>query len=288
MGECRKIIGINVEKTSGGLRIDQTEFIKDLLREYKMEDCKIERTPLNTAIELVCHEENCENCQVVDSTQYRGLVGKLLYLAGSTRPDIAFTISSLSRFNINPHRHHWEAAKRVLRYLRGTMNFGIIYRRTREKLYGHSDADWANCQLDRKSYTGFVIILGGAPVSWEARKQPTVALSSTEAEYMAITTTAKEMLFCMTILEELELEEYCRKPLIIHSDNLGAINLSKNIGFNCRTKHIDTRHHFIRSLVKKKIIKLNHVRSENMIADICTKGLNRVKHERNTDQIMNM
>lgn len=288
VGECRKIIGIEVERTNGRLRICQTSFIKDLLKEYQMEDCKIERTPTNSSLELICPEENCENCRIVDSTIYRSLIGKLLYLAGSTRPDISFTISSLSRFNLNPHRHHWDAAKRVLQYLKGTMNYGIIYKRTGVKLYGHSDADWANCRLDRRSYTGFVIILGGAPISWEARKQPTVALSSTEAEYMAVTTAAKEILFCSTIIKELEFGKFCEQPINLFSDNLGAIKLASNVGFNSRTKHIDTRHHFIRELVMNGSIAIFHVCSEEMIADILTKGLTRVKHELNTKRIMDL
>lgn len=227
LGECQRIIGIDVQKTEAGIRIQQKKFIEQLLEEYNMMDCKIEKTPLNTTIELTCNIENCKSdCKLIDSTLYRGIIGKLLYLAGSTRPDIAFTISSLSRFNNNPHTKHWEAAKRVLRYLKGTMNYVIEYTKRKEKLFAYSDPDYGNCLLDRKSYTGFVVFLAGAPIAWEARKQPKTALSTVEAEYMAVTSTAKEILFCKKILQELNYNEYCSGPIKLYSDNLGAIKLS--------------------------------------------------------------
>lgn len=286
IGECQRIIGIKVEQQKDRIRITQEDFIRQLIEDYGLADSRTEKTPVNTALELVCLETSCDGCDLIDGTTYRALIGKLLYIAGSTRPDVAFAISSLSRFNSNPHRKHWEAAKRVIKYLKGTIDSGIEYRRNDVKLYGHSDADWANCRADRKSYTGFIIFIGGSPVSWEARKQPTVALSTTEAEYMAITSAAKEMIFCSRVLRELGFRKYCETPLKLYSDNMGAIKLSSNIGFSSRTKHIDTRHHFVRELVQEGLIELEHVGTEDALADICTKGLNSVKHFRNMDRIM--
>lgn len=287
LGECKKIIGIELDhREDGSIAIHQRQFISDLLEKYNMQHCKTTRTPLQQSQELVCDRENHDECELVNEKEYRALIGKLLYISGSTRPDIAFSISSLSRFNNKPHKIHQKAAINILRYLKGTINYEIVYKRTGESLYGHSDADYSNCKIDRRSYTGFVIILAGAPVSWESRKQPTVALSSTEAEYMAITSAAKEIMFLYQVMGELNLGMYCKAPINLFSDNMSAIKLASKIGFSTRTKHIDVRHHYIRKLVKNKKIELIHVGTEDMMADICTKSLGPIKHRINASRLL--
>lgn len=286
LGLCRKIIGIEVEQDSDVIKISQRGFTEELLQQYKLNECIAERTPLNPSIELVCPEGNCDNCELVDSTKYRGIVGKLLYLAGSTRPDIAFAVSNLSRFNSKPHKVHLSAARHVLRYLSGTKGLGIEYRRTNDKMYGYSDADWANCKIDRRSYTGFIVYLAGGPIAWEARKQPTPAQSSSEAEYMAIASAARELMFCRNVLKEIGLGELCNGSMVLFSDNQGAIKLAKNVGFSSRTKHIDVKHHYIRHLVKRGIIVLEHVGTNEMVADVFTKALGPNKHRANMERFM--
>ena len=169
--------------------MNQRGYVDDLLKRFGMVDSKPVATPMSQGTKLARNEK-------IDSTQvdvpYRELVGALMYLSVCTRPDITHAASYLSQFNNCYDSDHWTAAKRVLRYLKGTRDVGLIYGKTSDPLTGFVDADWANCEIDRKSYTGFVFILAGCPISWESRKQRTVALSSMEAEYMAISDATKE------------------------------------------------------------------------------------------------
>lgn len=280
IGECKRIIGIDVERhKDGSVCISQRTFIRDLIERYGQADCNGQTTPMNNSVELCCGSDNCGNCQMADAREYRAIIGRLLYIAGTSRPDIAYAVSSLSRFNSKAHVIHMKAAIRVVQYLKTTQGLSIRYRKTGLPLFGHSDADWANCKLDRKSYSGSVIILAGAPVSWEARKQLTIALSSTEAEYVAMGSAVKEILFCQQILEELGLEESSRGPTELFVDNKSSINLASRIGYSARTKHIDVKHHFIRELVENGRVRILHVRSEENLADVCTKGLGPIKHK---------
>lgn len=290
IGEATKYLGLEIKRSTSGMILHQTAFTNELLREYNMDQCNSVKTPLDPGMKLLnCEKETCsDKCEeLIDSTSYRRIIGKLLYLAGSTRPDIMFAISNLSRFNTRPHSMHMQCVKHVLRYLKGTLNYGLSFKKTGESLYGYADADWASCIIDRRSYTGYVFILGGCPISWESRKQQTVALSSTEAEYMALCSASKEALFLHKVLNELKEDRLCVAPLKLYCDNRGAICISNNVGYNARTKHIDLKHYFIKDLVTNKEIQLEHVRTQEMLADIFTKPLNFVKHDINMKAIIN-
>lgn len=169
---------------------------------------------------------------------YRELVGSLMYIAMGSRPDIAHAISYLSCYN-DCYRHvHWTAAKRVLRYLKGTLDYAIIYRFTGGlPLVGFVDADWGSCPDDCRSYTGRAFILAGGSVIWESRKQRTVALSSTEAKYMGISDSFKEAVYLRQFLKELGPEDMANVTVLC--DNVGAQKLASNPVFHSRTKHID-------------------------------------------------
>jgi len=169
-----------------------------------------------------------------------------------TRPDISFAVSYLGQFNNCFDRGHWteRAAKRVLRYLKGTQHLGISYRTSDKKLEGYVDADWGNNKEDRRSFTGFVFCFNGEPVSWESKKQRTVALSSTEAEFMAMTEAVKENLYFRRSFEELEMDGLI--DATIYSDNMGALKLAENPIFHNRSKHIDLRFHFIGPSTKSR------------------------------------
>ena len=213
------------------------------------------------------------------SFPYQSLIGSLLYLAISTRPHFTYAVSALSQFNTCYGKEHWNAAKRVLIYgctvMYGTPEYGLIFNRTNKKLEGFVDADWAGCPDDRKSYTGYVFILAGAAVSWEARKQRTVAFSSTEAEYMALSEGTKEAIYLQNFIQELGIES---SRTVIYNDNQGACQLIKNPVFHSRTKHIDIRHHFIREAYEENKIEPKYLSTEEMTADILTKGLFAPKH----------
>ena len=213
-----------------------------------------------------------------DRTAYpfRELIGALMYVAIGTRPDITHAVNSLSQFNGCHRKVHWIAAKRILRYLKGTIDLKLVYRKDNENLRGYVDADWGNCIVDRRFYTGSTFILSGAAISWESRKQRTVALSSIEAEYMSITDAAKEAIHLTKFLNELGFSQLANAELF--NDNQGAGKLAENPIFHSRSKHIDIRHHFIRDVLATQPLKLSYLPTEKMIADVLTKPLMASKH----------
>ncbi|XP_043070728.1 secreted RxLR effector protein 161-like [Drosophila grimshawi] len=173
---------------------------------------------------------------------YQNLIGSLMFLSVTTRPDIAYTVNFMSQFQSCYKAEHWKTAKRILRYLSGTKQLGLLFKRTGEDLYGVVDADWGANLTDRRSYSGQAFILAGAAISWEARKQRTVALSNTESEYLAMSEATKEALYLKVILNRIG--RRCDSVLLLN-DNQSAQKLVKGFGFHPRTKHIDVRHHFI-------------------------------------------
>lgn len=200
-----------------------------------------------------------------------------MYIAIGTRPDITHAVNMLSQFNTCYGRSHWEAAKRVLRYLKGSLHRKMIYSKDVLSLQGFADADWGNNLVDRRSYSGYAFILSGAAISWCSRKQKTEALSSTEAEYLSLTEAAKECIYLSTFLKELRLPQLT--DVILYNDNQSAGKLAKNSIFHSKTKHIDIRAHFIRQALQDKRLKLKYLPTQEMIADILTKALPTPKHD---------
>lgn len=183
----------------------------------------------------------------------------------------------MSQFNTNFNEQHWQAAKRILRYLKGTLDYGLLYRKDDELLYSLVDADWAANMMDRRSYSGYAFILLGAVISWEARKQRTASLSSTKSEYLAISEATKEALYLKELLNEIGIR--C-ESIRLYNDSQSAQKLANSSGFHSRTKHIDVRHHFIRQKQQNGDICLEYMPTEKMPADVLTKGLSADKHAR--------
>lgn len=274
LDEARYSLGIEIERGKDYIKISQTGYINEVIRRFGMENSNPVKTPTDPCTKLDRSTNNKDKGQ--ERQPYRELVGALNYLAVGTRPDLAYIVSSLSQFNSCHEKQHWIAAKRVLRYLKNTSSYGIIYRKGHKVLDGFTDADWASCHLDRRSYTGYAFILSGGAVSWESRKQRTVALSSTEAEYMSLTEATKEGLYLRKLLKEIGIYE--ANKISIFCDNRGALSLAENSVYHSRSKHIDLRHHFVRDALKENFIELKYLRTEEMPADVLTKGLPREKH----------
>jgi hypothetical protein len=167
---------------------------------------------------------------------YKQLIGSLLYVAWMTRPDISFTVSMLSRFMGNPGRVHWEAAKKVLRYLKGTKNIKLTYGMHPSSLVGYTDADWAS-QDHWHSTSGYIFTIAGGAISWSSKKQPVIALSTTEAEFIAATHATKELLWIRSLLSELA--RPLRYPTTLFCDNQSAIALTHDGVYHAQSKHID-------------------------------------------------
>lgn len=269
-------LGMEVERDGevGDIYIGQQKYIKDLLSRYDMTDCRKVATPLDVGFKVT---KEIKDGRKVNPTKYQKLIGELLYLAIMTRPDLIHAVCKLSQCNKEPYSEHEAAAKHILRYLAGTVNLRLHYKSSDQSFLGYVDADWAGDLIDRKSFTGYVFFLAGAAFSWECKKQPTIALSSTEAEYVALSTAAREAIYLRSLLVEIGL---CREDfkLNVYCDNLGAQQLARNPVFHARTKHIDIKMHHVREVVKKGEIDISYISTNDMVADIFTKNLCRIKH----------
>lgn len=223
---------------------------------------------MNSSIKLTQAEEG--NILDKDTYRYSELVGSLLYLSVCTRPDIAQAVGALTRYMANPSMEHWTAAKAVLRYIAGTLGQGITFRQTSIAVEGYCDADFAGDLNTRKSTTGFVFICNGGAISWSSKLQPTVAVSTTEAEYMASAQAVKEALWLKNLFWSFGVKIETMK---IFSDNQGAIKLLKNPIASVRSKHIDVLHHFARERVSRQEVVFEYCSTDVMVADVFTKPL---------------
>ena len=273
MGKLHYFLGMQVvqDQQTGDTWIGQPNYIENLLRNLCMQDSKPVSTPADASQKLVkaTEEEECINQQ-----QYQSIIGSLMYLSMSSRPDITYSVSTLARYSSRPNQQHWTALKRVLRYLKGTVKYGICYtQKSSKECIGYSDADWAGDLGDRKSTSGYLYQISGGAVTWRSKKQSCVALSTAEAEYMALSSAAQEAVWLRQLTAEL------RSPpetaTTIFEDNQSAIAMTKNPQFHGRAKHIAIKYHFIREQVQNGTIKLKYCPTSQMLADIFTKGLSR-------------
>ncbi|KAL9247820.1 hypothetical protein vseg_021208 [Gypsophila vaccaria] len=208
-----------------------------------------------------------------DGTQYRRLVGRLIYLT-LTRPELSYLVHILTQFIQYPTHSHWEAALRVVLYLKGSPGQGLLFKADGTMtLEAYSDAAYASCPLTRRSFTAYFICLGGSPISWKTKKQPTVARSSTEAEYRAMTSTTSEVMWLKGLLRCLGID--IRDTVPLHVDNQSAIHIAKNPVCHERTKHIEVDIHFIRDEIKRGTISPRYIPTQLQLADILTKALGR-------------
>ena len=251
-----------------------------MLERYGLSDAKTHATPSDTNVKL---KKDCANSNAVDVSKYQSMVGSLLYAAMATRPDIAYAVSCVSKFNSSPTKTHMTALKRIFQYLKYSSNLALKLEKSGKGLLCYSDADWAGDQDDRHSTTGNVFMLGGGAISWISKKQSVVALSTAEAEYIALSSATQEVIWLRRLLTDLHLPE--NGPTKIWEDNQGAIAISKNPVAHGRTKHIDIRHHFVREAVCNKVVDVKYCPTEVMVADIFTKALPRDRFERLRGQI---
>lgn len=273
MGEVNYILGIHVkrDKQLGLCHLSQRRYVCMLLDRFGMTDCHPVKMPINTGEKIsgdMCPKEEKDKLDL-ERFPYRSLIGSLMYAAVCTRPDISYVVMKLSQYLNDPGMGHWIAAKRVLRYLKGTMDYGPTYSKESKKLIGFADADWGGDLDERKSTSGYVFMMGGAPISWASRKQESVSLSTTEAEYISVCEAAKEYLWYTNMIQELG--TYVQVELL--NDNSGCLQLSQNGGFHKRSKHIALRYQFLKDLVRNKQVTLRYCNTSVMLADILTKGL---------------
>ncbi|CAB4034655.1 Hypothetical predicted protein [Paramuricea clavata] len=274
-GDLNCFLGMQILRSHDKITVDQTKYIETVLQEFNMSDCKAVATPGEVNLKLV---KSNEGKKLVDPKLYRSLVGSLLFIGKQTRPDILNIVNQLSRFLDKPDESHWKAAKRVLRYLKGTTDLRLTFLKNSScDIVGDSDADWSGDLNDRKSTTGYYFKFegNGGAISWEVKKQATVALSTAEAEYQAMAAAAQEAIYLRALLKDFGFP--MEKATDIGEDNQSCIKMCHNPVMHKRSKLIDTKLHFIRERVENKEIKIHYVPTEEMTADILTKSLPRVK-----------
>ena len=265
-----------MDEPDGGVTMCQRRFIDDILKRFGMNDCKAVMCPTDISSRLVPSDAATK----VDAP-FREAVGALMHLMTATRPDIAYAVGYVSRFMENPQQEHWIAVKRIFRYRQGTKEHGIRYQPNDEINFGgYSDADWAGDHLDRKSTSGYAFVLLGGPISWGSKKQSSVSLSTSEAEYIALSLAIQEGKWIHRLLcEILKAANESGPELVILEDNQSCIKMTKNPVNHGRAKHIDIKYHHIRDEVKRGEVKLEYCETSAMLADIMTKGLSGLRHK---------
>ncbi|WVZ89246.1 hypothetical protein U9M48_035672 [Paspalum notatum var. saurae] len=266
MGEFQFFLGLQIKQGLEGTFVHQAKYTRDILKKFNMGDSKPMTTPMSTNTALDAHEDG----EAVDQKEFRGMIGSLLYLT-ATKPNIQFAVCLCVHYQASPRTSHYQAVKRIFRYLKFTPELGLWYSLGSSlSLRGFSDADHAGCRIDRKSTSGTCQLLGTSLVSWSSRKQASVALSTTEAEYIVAASCCSQLLWMKATLSDFSLK-YGRIPLLV--DSTSAISIAKNPVLHSSTKHIDVRFHFLSDHYEKGDIDLIHIVSANQLADIFTKPL---------------
>jgi hypothetical protein len=284
LGDAKHFLGLQVERVDNGIYVGQPGYSKEILRDLDMENCKPKPTPMAVGWE---HDPNSPELSLEKKKAYTSLVMKLAYLSQQTRPDLCYTVNTLSQHQIDSREHDWKALIHVMKYLRGTIDIGLYYTKncnpfatlhTNDDLSDdtwfvpHAFADASHAQeVGRKSRSGHVIMMAGAAVSWFSKKQPVVSISSTEAEYYALSEAVKEILWVRQVFDEIGMP--LNDPTVVHQDNQSTIAIAMNPIQHQRVKHIDVRVHFLRDHLDKGDVKLIWCPTGDMVADIFTKAL---------------
>lgn len=274
LGNAGSYLGLQIsrDRDRRSLFINQEPNVRDLVARYNMTECRTRSTPLPHDAKLM--KGGSEPLE--DPGKYATLVGTLSHVSIYTRPDISKSVNSLARYISCPTIAHWQAALGIVRYLSATTGLGIRYQRSETPLHGYCDSDFAADVDTRRSTSAYTFILHGGAVSWSSLTQKTVAASTVEAEFMAISTATKEALWTQKLMRSLGQEVM---PLQIYSDSQGAIALAKGEAISARSKHIAVHFFFSRDRISRGEISLNYIKTGNMVADVLTKALPTGMHE---------
>lgn len=272
LGRLHYVLGINVTASDDSLKLSQPHYVSQMLSKYGMANCNPCNTPMATDVKLVKNDGS----KAADKDLYQSMVGSLLYLSTATRPDISYVVGVLSQFTSAPTQTHLTAAKRVLRFLKQTMELGIKYSKSNLLLVGYSDSSWADGEA-RQSTSGVVFMYGDGPVLWLSRRQSVVALSTAEAEYIASFDATREAAWLRQLYHDITNID-C-SPLTLYIDNQSAICIANNTSSSRRSCHMDVRYHYVREEVQNNHIKTVYCPTEQMIADILTKAMPRYRYD---------
>ena len=266
LGLLHYFLGLQIEYTTSGLFVHQTKSAIDLLNKFAMVNCKPCKTPCSPNQHLLPNDSS----SLSDPSSYRSLVSALQYLT-FTRPNLSFAVQQACQYMCSPTLNHLQATKRILRYIRGTLHFGIAITPGFPSLSAYYDADWAGDPVDRRSISGIVVFFGNCPITWFAKKQSTISRSSTKAEYRALASTAAKLYWIRMLLRDLGI--FLSTPPLLWCDNVSALAIASNPVFHARTKHIEVDYHFVHEKVLRKNLMVKFISSTDQLVDIFTKGL---------------
>lgn len=280
---ANEYVGMEIQRDRKNcmLKISQAGYIRKLLEKFNM----LEAKPVSTPAEPGLYLNKSESKNDLVNLPYREAIGSLLFLSRVSRPDIEYAVNYLSQFLDSYNQEHWRAVKRIFRYLIGTIDVGLVYGNSGSsagsanfgessaQLVGYTDADYAGCLSTRRSRSGYVFLFNGTPISWSSQRQEVVALSTAEAEYIALFQGTKESVWLRRMMNELGLKQNC-VPIFV--DNQAAIKLANSNEHHKRTKHMDVRFHYIRGVAKRKEISIFYVNTKLQLADILTKPLTKL------------
>ncbi|KAG8490441.1 hypothetical protein CXB51_016092 [Gossypium anomalum] len=286
LGPAKKILGIEIlrDRKTSKLYLSQKGYIEKLLCRFNIRSAKPVSTPLAAHFRLssTLSPQSDDEIEYMSHVPYSSAVGSLMYAMVCSRPDLSYAVSAVSRYMANPGKEHWKAVQWILRYLRGTTDVCLQFGRTEDGVIGYVDADFAGDLDRRRSLTGYVFTIGGCAISWKATLQTTVALSTTEAEYMAITEACKEAIWLKGLFSELNED---LQISTVFCDSQSAIFLTKDQMFHERTKHIDVRYHFVRDIIARGDIVVSKISTHENPADMMTKSLPITKFEHCLDLV---
>jgi hypothetical protein len=275
LGDVATYLGMQIvrDRSAGTLKIHQAAYTKAIFTRYNLENCRPRITPMEHGL----HLSRVEGQPLPSDVPFSSLVGTLLYLSVCTRPDISFSVSSLTRHLQKPTVQAWDAAKGIVRYLAGTIDMGITFTRSSkpQPLHGFSDSDFAADVDTRRSVSGFCFLMHGGAVAWASRQQATVAASTVEAELMALSEAVKTSLWLQKVARTLSMQS---QPMQIYGDNQGTIALVHNESSSARTKHISVHHLFTRDRISTGEVAVSYISTTEMTADVLTKALDSAKH----------
>lgn len=296
LGEPKEFLSISIrrDRENKTIRLSQEKFVDKILKRYGFEEVHPQRTSMLT-IRAINHDrkmresdiesENTEDKGEKINGPYREIVGSLLYLSGTTRQDISYTVNVLSRHQTNPTEEDWKMVTRLMRYLKGTKSLGLRYTGDKEGIESYSDASFADCK-NSLTTCGYVIKLFGDSISWRTHKQTYVALSTCQAEYIAMSEASQEMLSIHNTLKLILIK--LPLPMTLWCDNRAATVSAETNGGNKLRHIVEVKAHHIKECVKRKLIKVELVRSRDQLADVFTKPLTFELHKRQVDKIMNV
>jgi len=287
LGIMKRFLGLDISRNSkGDVILSQEHYLERVLHRFGMQDAKPAPTPMPSNFKQRKRDYDPNNVEPeADQELYREIIGSLNHAAVWTRPDISNSVSRLAQYLHDPSINHMAAAKHLLRYIRGTTDFKQVYSASYQpQLIGYADADWANDEDDRKSYSGYCFFISACstPFSYSSKKQTLVAQSTNESETIALSMAAKEALWLRSLCRDLDV--FGRNGRIttptLYTDSDSALKAIRNPVFHARTKHFDVRHHFIRETAINGDIVVGFVPGDENPADIFTKSLERVKHDK--------